>query len=90
MDSVPGTSIAIDYPTYSMIMPTSCVCVEKQGEHHRAGASNITNFDGTLLADIRNKQGVIYADVKPRETLLDRQRNPLYVERKPEFYARYS
>ncbi|MGO8719673.1 MAG: carbon-nitrogen hydrolase family protein [Acidobacteriaceae bacterium] len=74
----------------SMIMPTSCCCGHDELSSTCPGGSNITNYDGGLLAEIWDKEGVIYADVNPEEALKERAENPLYTGRRPDLYSRYA
>jgi predicted amidohydrolase len=74
----------------SMIMPTACCCGMDETSHICRGGSNITNFDGGLLSEIWDKEGVIYADVNPEDALKARLDNPMYRGRRPELYARYA
>jgi predicted amidohydrolase len=73
----------------SIIMPTACCCGRDELLQNCPGGSNITNHDGTLLTDIWNEEGVIYADVRPDEALQARADNPMYKGRRPDIYARY-
>ena len=50
----------------SIIMATSCCCGVDEGGRKCSGGSNITDAQGKLLAEIREKEGVIYADVPAR------------------------
>jgi predicted amidohydrolase len=74
----------------SMIMPTACCCGKDEQSHTCPGGSNITNHDGSLLAEIWNTEGVIYADVDPEEALKERTENPLYRGRRADLYSRYA
>jgi predicted amidohydrolase len=73
----------------SMVMPTACCCGKDELSHPCPGGSNITNYDGGLLAEIWDNEGVIYADVDPQEALEARPQNPLYRGRRTDLYARY-
>ena len=74
----------------SMIMPTACCCGKDEQSNNCSGGSNITNHDGALLAEIWNREGVIYADVDPQEALKARAGNPLYRGRRSDLYSRYT
>jgi len=74
----------------SMIMPTACCTGQDEASHNCPGGSNITNYDGNLITEIWNKEGVIYADIDPAAALLARASNPWYRGRRPELYSKYS
>jgi predicted amidohydrolase len=60
----------------SMIIAASCCCgPDEQGRTCRGG-SNITDADGTLLAEIWDKEGIIVAKVSPTKALEMRAENP--------------
>ena len=73
----------------SMIIAASCICDENELGYKCRGGSNITGHDGTLLAEIWDEEGVIYADVDPAQALEARAENPWYVGRRPDLYSRY-
>lgn len=75
--------------TNSMIMAVSCVCGKNELGYACRGGSNITNHDGSLLTEIWEKQGVIYADVEPGAVPPARKNNPWYVGRRSDLYCRY-
>ncbi len=68
----------------SMIMPTACCTGQDETSHNCPGGSNITNYDGSLITEIWNKEGVLYADIDPAAALLARTSNPWYRGRRPE------
>ncbi len=71
----------------SMIIAASCVNgPDETGEICRGG-SNITSYDGTLLAEIWDAEGVIYAEVHPEEVAEHRRQNPSISGRRPELYG---
>ncbi|HUU28078.1 MAG TPA: carbon-nitrogen hydrolase family protein [archaeon] len=74
----------------SMIMATSCCCGKNEQGDICRGGSNITDHDGSLLAEIWDREGVIYADVDPGAALKARSRNPWYVGRRQDLYCRYA
>ena len=71
----------------SMIIAASCCCgLDEQGRRCRGG-SNITDADGTLIAEIWDEEGIILADVSPARALEMRAENPWYRGRRPELYC---
>lgn len=70
-------------------MPTACCCGKDELSQDCPGGSNITNYDGKLLAEIWNKEGVIYTDV-PGAALKTRLDSPMHSSRRPDIYSRYS
>ncbi len=75
--------------TNSMIMATACVCGKDERGQPCRGGSNITNHNGSLLAEIWDRPGIIYADVDPAAVPAARQGNPWYRGRRGDLYARY-
>ena len=73
----------------SMIMAVSCVCGKNERGYTCRGGSNVTNYDGVLLTEIWDKEGVVYADVDPAAVPEARRGNPWYVGRRPDLYRRY-
>lgn len=76
--------------TNSMIMATACVCGKNERGITCRGGSNITSHDGRPLAEIWDREGIIYADVDPSEVPAARRRNPWYVGRRSDLYRRYA
>ena len=74
----------------SIIMPTACCCGKNEEGGDCRGGSNITNHDSGLLAEIWDREGVIYADVDPEEALKARAGNPWYIGRRADLYCRYA
>lgn len=74
----------------SMIIPTSCSCGKNELGEHCRGGSNLTNYDGSLLAEIWDAEGVIYSDVDPGSVPAARKNNPWYVGRRSDLYCRYA
>ena len=70
----------------SMVMPVSCCCGPDEEGHHCGGGSNITDADGTLLAEIWDHEGVIVSDVSPEGALRMRAENPWYRGQRPDLY----
>ena len=75
--------------TNSMIMASSCCCGKNELGDICRGGSNITDHDGSLLAEIWDKEEVIYAYVDPGTVPRARSKNPWYVGRRQELYCRY-
>jgi predicted amidohydrolase len=44
------------------------------------------NFDGSVLAEIWDKEGIIFADVDPTGVLSARELNPWFHGQRPELY----
>jgi len=70
----------------SIIIAASCCCGRDEEGRQCEGASNITDMDAALLAEIRGREGVIFADVHPERTAAHRADNPWYIGRRPELY----
>jgi (R)-amidase len=70
----------------SMIMAVSCVCGRNERGDRCRGGSNITNFDGKLLAEIWDEPGIIYATVDPACVPAARDDNPWYRGRRSDLY----
>jgi len=70
----------------SMIIAASCCCGIDEKDDDCPGGSNITDADGSLLAEIWNEEGIITADVAPGRALELRAENPLYRGRRPDLY----
>ncbi len=70
----------------SMIMATSCCCGKNDTKDLFRGGSNIISYDGTVLAEIWDKEGVIFADVDPSGVLNAREQNPGYHGQRPDLY----
>jgi len=71
----------------SMIVAASCCCGPDERGHACRGGSNITDADGSLLAEIWDEEGIILADVSPSRALALRAENPWYRGRRPELYC---
>jgi len=74
----------------SMIMAASCCCGKNERGGTCRGGSNVTNHDGSLITEIWDSEGVIYADVDPVVALEARKANPWYTGRRPDLYCRYA
>jgi len=73
--------------TNSMIMAASCCCGKNERGGICRGGSNITGLDGGLLAEIWDREGVIYADVDPAAVPKARNSNPWYIGRRRDLYC---
>jgi len=71
----------------AMIMAVSCCCGANEEGHPCPGGSNITDRDGRVLAEIWDRQGIIYADVDPASVPAARAACPWYTGRRPELYV---
>ena len=69
-----------------MIMATSCCCGRNDTKDLSRGGSNIVNFDGSVLAEVWDNEGVIFADVNPSGVMSAREQNPLFHGQRPELY----
>ena len=72
--------------TNSMIMATSCCCGKDEAGHNCRGGSNIVDKNGLLLTEIWDKEGIIYADVKPAEVIAARNNNPWWKGQRGDIY----
>lgn len=70
----------------SMIIAASCCCGPDESGHLCRGGSNITDADGTLLADLWDREGVVVADVLPAKALELRAGNPWYRGQRRDLY----
>lgn len=71
----------------SMIIASACCCGKNERGSACRGGSNITDADGSLLAEIWDDEGVITADVDPARALKLREENPWFVGRRPDLYV---
>lgn len=70
----------------SMIMATSCCCGKDESASVCRGGSNITDMDGSALAEIWDQEGIIYADVNPDLVDEARRANPWFTGRRGDLY----
>lgn len=70
----------------SIILTASCCCGRNDTKETYRGGSNITNYDGSVLAEIWDREGIIFADVDPAGVMSARERNPLFRGQRPELY----
>ena len=70
----------------SLIMASSCCCGRNDTQEIYRGGSNIMNFDGSVLAEIWDKEGIIFAEVDPNGVLSAREQNPWFHGQRPELY----
>jgi len=71
----------------SMIIASSCCVGKDEAGSLCRGGSNITNFNGELVTELWDVEGVIHADVHPEEVGEHRRNNPWYKGRRPELYV---
>ncbi|MBC8874380.1 MAG: carbon-nitrogen hydrolase family protein [Planctomycetes bacterium] len=70
----------------TMIMATCCCCGKNEAGNECRGGSNITDKDGSLMAEIWDKEGIIYADVDPSTVPDARKQNPWYRGQRQDLY----
>ena len=70
----------------SIIMATSCSCGADESGFDCEGGSNIVDKDGSVLADIWKREGIIYADVNPSDVLAARSNNPWFRGQRQDLY----
>ena len=71
----------------SIIIAASCCCGPDERGHACRGGSNITDAEGSLLAQIWDEEGIVVADVSPERALEMRAENPWYRGRRPDLYC---
>ncbi len=71
----------------SMIIAASCNCGTDEAGRPCRGGSNITDKDGSLLAEIWDRQGLILADVDPAGVLAARRANPSFTGQRRDLYV---
>jgi len=71
----------------SLIMATSCCCGKNESGEICRGGSNITNKDGSLIAEIWDREGIIYGDVHPETVLEARNANPWFRGQRRDLYC---
>ncbi|MBT4502478.1 MAG: carbon-nitrogen hydrolase family protein [Gemmatimonadetes bacterium] len=71
----------------SMIIASSCCCGPNELGYDCPGGSNITDADGSLLAEIWNEEGIIYADVEPEKVSESRKKNPWFTGQRRDLYC---
>ena len=70
-----------------MIIAASCCCGPDEAGNWCGGGSNITGAGGELLAEIWDREGIIYAEVDPASVPAARAACPWYTGRRPELYV---
>jgi predicted amidohydrolase len=70
----------------SMIMAVSCCCGKNELGYTCRGGSNITDPEGELIAEIWDKEGIVYGEVFPGRVPGLRKNNPWYTGIRPEIY----
>jgi predicted amidohydrolase len=71
----------------SMIIAASCCCGLDEKKEVCRGGSNITDADGSLLAELWDEEGIIVADVSPEEVPDARRKNPWFRGQRPDLYT---
>ena len=67
-------------------MATACCCGPDETGRPCRGGSNITDHYGKLLAEIWDREGIIYADVDPGLVPEARRRNPWFTGQRRDLY----
>jgi len=70
----------------TIIMATSCCCGKNEAGTPCGGGCNVTDKDGSLLAEIWDKEGIIYADVDPNTVPHARNQNPWFRGQRQDLY----
>lgn len=70
----------------SIIIAASCCCGRNDTQRIYRGGSNIINFDNTVLAEIWDREGIIYADVEPGQVQAAREQNYNFRGQRQELY----
>ena len=70
----------------SIIIAASCCTGKDEIGVACPGGSNITDANGKLLAEIWDKEGVIFADVNPENALRLREKNPWHRGQRRDLY----
>ena len=70
----------------AMIIASACCCGHDESGSLCRGGSNITDLDGSLLAEIWDREGIIYADVEPERVPSARRNNPWYTGQRRDLY----
>lgn len=71
----------------SLIIAAACCCGKDEAGRICRGGSNITDKDASLLAEIWDREGIIYADVHPETVLEARRANPWFVGQRRDLYC---
>ncbi len=70
----------------SIVVATSCCCGKNELGYDCRGGSNIIDAEGSLLTEIWEKEGIIYADVQPGKVMNIRNANPWYKGQRQNLY----
>jgi predicted amidohydrolase len=70
----------------TIIMATACNTGKDEAGRRCRGGSNVTDKDGTLRAEIWDKEGIIYADVDPDGVIPARNENPWFRGQRQDLY----
>ena len=71
----------------SMIIPSACCCGLNEQGYQCEGGSNITNFNGDLVDEIWDKEGMIMGDVYPGKVQKARKHNPCFKGQRQYLYC---
>jgi len=71
----------------SIFIAASCCCGKNEKGDPCRGGSNVTNYDGSLIAETWDDEGILYADVDPEQALAARQKNPWFVGQRRDLYC---
>lgn len=71
----------------SLIMAVSCCCGPDESGTTCPGGSNIVNYDGALLAELWDQEGILYADVAPERVAAHRRANPWFTGQRGDLYV---
>ena len=71
----------------SMIIASACCCGPNESGHHCRGGSNVTAADGSLLTEIWDDEGIIFADVRPEDVPEARRQNPWFTGQRRDLYC---
>lgn len=70
----------------TIIMATACCCGKNEAGRPCGGGSNITDKDGSLVAEIWDKEGIVYADLDPSTVPPARKLNPWFRGQRQDLY----
>ena len=70
----------------SLVVATTCACGIDEAGYSCEGLSNVVDYRGNVLDVIKNREGIIYADVDLTEALTERERNPWYRGMREDIY----
>ena len=70
----------------SLNFAVSCCCGLDESGNICRGGSNITAYNGELLSEIWDSEGIIYAEINSEKALNHRNSNPWFVGRRKDLY----